>query len=52
MMYKLFVCVTLKLYIVFQIQANVKVLTAERDKLSTMYDEVKKIITLCHCKIT
>jgi len=30
----------LDLSFVFQIQANVKVLTAERDKLNNMYDEV------------
>ena len=28
------------LFLFFQIQANVKVLTCERDKLNTMYEEV------------
>lgn len=32
-------------WFVLQIQANVKVLTAERDKLNTMYEEVIFITT-------
>jgi hypothetical protein len=38
------------LVFVVQIQANVKVLTAERDKLNTMYEEVIIFTTKLDCK--